>query len=97
MQASTLLDTAESVGEKVTELAQDVSDVALRLAAKTPWVDAPKPSRRIPMWLVLLAAVGAVAMIGWLLASRRKPTGYIGDETTERARDTRGRFAAAGS
>jgi hypothetical protein len=97
MQASTLLDTAESVSEKVTELAQDVSDVALRLAAKTPWVEAPRSKRRVPMWIVPVLVLGALAALGWWFAKRSNSTAYVGDDRVEQARDIRGRYAPTGT
>jgi hypothetical protein len=81
MHASTLRDAADTLTERVSDLAHTVAEItpevtgrvgetAYRLAAKTPWVEEPV-SHAWRRWILRLTALAAVAVAGWWWMNRR--------------------------
>jgi hypothetical protein len=105
--AETVTERLAPVAETVTERLGELGDVAYRLAALTPWVEAPtSPGWR--RWLPRLVVLAAVAAGGVWLASRKRDSAadepaedasVASDETGSVASDETGRrlAAAAGS
>jgi hypothetical protein len=97
--AETVADKLVPVAETVTERLGELGDAAYRLAALTPWVEAPtSPGWR--RWLPRLAVIAAVAALGvWLASRKRESAAYEPGEDASAASDETGRrlAAAAGS
>jgi hypothetical protein len=96
--AETVTEKLAPVAETVTERLSDLGDAAYRLAALTPWIEAPSsPAWR--RWLPRIAVVAAIATLGLWLAKRTRTTAtYRPDEDGSVAADDTGRrLAAAGN
>jgi hypothetical protein len=97
--AETVTEKLAPVAETVTERLGELGDAAYRLAALTPWVEAPTS----PLWrrwlprLAVLAAVAALAV--WLASRKRESAAYGPGEDASVPSDETGRrlAAAAGS
>jgi hypothetical protein len=93
--AETVTERLAPVAETVTERLGELSDAAYRLAALTPWVEAPSS----PLWrrwlprFAVLAAVAALAV--WLASRKRESVAYGTGEDASVASDETGRHLAA--
>jgi hypothetical protein len=112
MDTSTLRAAADTVTERVADLAQTVGDVApdvtqkigdtaMRLAALTPWVEEATASRRSRRWLAAVALVVLGAGLATWWAKRRSQSAESFDSTaapTTRSTAAQGdrRLASAG-
>ena len=86
--------SVDTVGDVVSELPSQVSRLATRLAALTPFVDAA-PKRHRSRWLLRVAAVAAVTGLAWwaftkvrsqpTTANDRSPDRPAGDRSTSSA------------
>ena len=93
-------DLASAMGRRAEAVAETVSDAVVRLAQKTPFVDAPKPQRGHWMFrAALVATIAGIAM--WIINRRRTSQPWYGaDEAPtgeETGRTTERRFATAGN
>ncbi len=93
----------DTVSDAVTELPGTVSRYATKLAAMTPFLDAPPPARHGQRWLVRASVVTALVGLAWWLTTRRRrsdDTTYgagIAPHTAPEASDNpERRFASAG-
>lgn len=76
-------DVASAVGRGARSAAGTVSHKVEQLAAKTPWIEAPKPKRHGPPMLVRIAMIAAIAGIAmWFVNRRRHEQQYGVDEGT---------------
>jgi hypothetical protein len=86
------------VGRRAETVAETVSDAVVRLAQRTPFVDAPKPQRGRWMFrAVVVATIAGIAM--WLVNRRRTSLPWYGADETPTAEETgptERRFATAG-
>lgn len=91
-------DIASAVGRRAETVAETVSDAVVRLAQKTPFVDAPKPQRGRWMFrAALVATIVGVAM--WIVNRRRTSQPWYGADETPTAAETgltERRYATAG-
>jgi hypothetical protein len=96
--AETVTEKLAPVAETVTERLGELGDAAYRLAALTPWVEAPT-SAAWRRWLPRFAVLAAIVGLGLLLANRKRSTAdYRPEEDASAAADETGRrLAAAGS
>jgi len=62
----------DTVSDALVDIPGQVSKFATKLAALTPFVEAPRPARHRSRWLIRLALVGALVGLGWWLANRRQ-------------------------
>jgi ABC-type transporter Mla subunit MlaD len=90
--------SARSTAETVAET---VSDAVLKLAHKTPFLEAPKPQRNNARWMFRAAIVATIAGLAMWIVNRRRGTHpwYEVDETAapeKTATTTERRFATAG-
>jgi hypothetical protein len=93
-------NVAHTVAEKAPEVTHRVGDVAYRLAAKTPWVEPPKPTHRLRTWVVRLAVLAAAGAVAAWFAMRRQPDSFDRsdvDTTEAPTTEDRRQFAAVGS
>lgn len=67
-RARSSLDT---VSDAVVDLPGQATKFATKLAALTPFIEAPRPRHR-SRWLLRAALVAALVGVGWWLANRRK-------------------------
>ena len=79
----TVSDLAHTVAETTPEVTHKVGETALRLAALTPWVDEATSTRGRRRWVLALAALVALGILGWWLSNRR-----TGNEDAESTADT---------
>jgi len=91
--------SARSTAETVAET---VSDAVLKLAQKTPFLDAPKPQHHRGRFMFRAALIATIAGIAMWMVNRRRTsqTWYGADENsaTEATRPTtERRFATAGN
>jgi hypothetical protein len=91
-------DIASAVGRRAESVAETVSDAVVRLAQKTPFVEAPKPQRG--RWMFRAALVATIAGIAlWLVNRRRTSQPWHDVDETPTAQETgrtERRFATAG-
>jgi hypothetical protein len=97
--AETVTEKLAPVAETVTERLGELGDAAYRLAALTPWVEAPRsPGWR--RWLPRVAVLAAISVVGLWLAKRKRETaayGPVEEDASVAANETGRRLAAAGS
>jgi hypothetical protein len=67
-------DLAHTVGDVAPDVTQKIGDTALRLAALTPWVEEATATRRSRRWLVAIALVVVGAGLATWWAMRRAHT-----------------------
>jgi hypothetical protein len=86
------------VGRRAETVAETVSDAVVRLAQKTPFVEAPKPHRG--RWMFRAAIVATIAGVAmWLVNRRRTAEPWYGADETQTSQETGAterRFATAG-
>jgi hypothetical protein len=91
----TVQDVAHTVAERAPEVAsavgrgarstmETVSDAVTKLAAKTPWVDAPTPRHRA-RWMLRAAILATVAGIAMWVVNRRRHAPQPWEATQEPA------------
>ena len=99
-------DIASAVGRNARStaetVAETVSDAVVKLAHKTPFLDAPKPQHHRGRWLFQAALVATIAGIAMWVVNRRRNSrpGYDAGEavTAQQAgRTTERRYATAGN
>jgi len=91
--------SARSTAETVAET---VSDAVVKLAQKTPFLDAPRPQRHPGRWMFRAAIVATIAGIAmWMVNRRRTSRPWYGADDTptaeETGRTTERRYATAGN
>lgn len=89
-----------TVTDVVAELPGQVTKIATKLAALTPFVEAPPPARHRARWLLRAAVVASIVGIGWWLVNRSQhsddTTHIAGGATTKPTDRTDSRLATAG-
>lgn len=81
--------SVDTVGDVVSELPSQVSRLATRLAALTPFVDAA-PKRHRSRWLLRVAAVAAVTGLAWWAFTKvRSQPATSGDGRQDHSNDER--------
>ena len=93
----------DTVSDVVTELPGTVSRIATKLAAMTPFIEAPQPARHGKRWLVRTAVVTSLVGLAWWLTTRRRRTedtsfdsGNAPAAAPEAADSSKPRFASVG-
>jgi hypothetical protein len=94
-------DIASQVGRSARSTAETVSDAVVKLAQKTPFLDAPKPQHHRGRWMLRAAIIATIAGVAMWIANRRRASlpWYRADETPaddETASTTQRRYATAG-
>ena len=74
-------DLAHTVGDVAPDVTQKIGDTAMRLAALTPWVEEASRSRRYRRWLVAVALVMLGAGLATWWTKRRSRTAEDFDST----------------
>lgn len=94
-------DIASHVGRSARSTAETVSDAVVKLAQKTPFLDAPKPRHR-GQWMFRAAMIATIAGLAMWFANRRRASlpWYRADETPtaeETGLTTQPSYATAGN
>jgi len=94
-------EIASAVGRSARSTVDTVSDAVTKLAALTPWVEAPKPQHHRARWMLRAAIVATVAGLAMWFANRRRnsmhaPMAADATRTDEATPAAERRFASAG-
>jgi len=66
----------DTVSDAVSELPGTVTRFATKVAALTPFMDAPAPPRRGKRWVLRVAVLTSLVGLAWWIASRRRRNEY---------------------